>query len=222
MPMRGSGRKSCMKEMKLALVLFKGTGSVDRALEKAGFHVDTLDIDPKCNATWTSDIMQWDDWRRIDPGTYDFVWGSPPCTEYSIARTTAKTPRNLELADSIVARTLEIIRYLQPKCWLIENPQTGYLKTRDVIQGLPWRDITYCMYSDGEKHTYKKQTRLWGHLPTFVPRTPMHQEYPLSMERGHRKAPYISPTVQSWLLCGTSTYPQRALQHARAALQRDC
>ena len=30
-----------------ALVLFKGTGSVDRSLEALGFEVDSLDIDKK-------------------------------------------------------------------------------------------------------------------------------------------------------------------------------
>jgi site-specific DNA-cytosine methylase len=64
-----------------ALVLFKGTGSLDRSLEAAGFQVDSLDINPKCNATWTSDILQWEDWRDMAPGTYDFLWASPPCTE---------------------------------------------------------------------------------------------------------------------------------------------
>ena len=156
--------------MKLALVLFKGTGSMDRSLEKFGFHVDSVDMDPKCNATWTSDILTWYDWRRIEPGTYDYIWASCPCTEYSRARTTAKAPRNFELADSIVAKTLEIIRYLKPKGWNLENPQTGLLKTRDVIQGIPYKDVCYCVYSDGVNHRYRKPTRLWGYNPYFVPR----------------------------------------------------
>ena len=73
-----------------ALVLFKGIGSIDRALERCGFKVDSLDIDPKCNATWTSDILKWDAWNHMMPGRYDFIWASPPCTQYSRARTTAK------------------------------------------------------------------------------------------------------------------------------------
>ena len=40
-----------------ALVLFTGTGSVDRSLEAQGLEVDNLDIDKKCNATWTTDIL---------------------------------------------------------------------------------------------------------------------------------------------------------------------
>jgi len=153
-----------------ALVLFTGTGSIDRSLERAGFKVDSLDIDPKCNATWTCDVLEWDAWRDVTPGHYDFVWASPPCTHYSRARTTAKTPRNLELADSIVQRTLDIIFKMAPKAYLMENPQTGLLKTRKVVEGIPWRDVCYCKYSDGERWTYKKQTRLWGNLHDFIPR----------------------------------------------------
>jgi hypothetical protein len=153
-----------------ALVLFKGTGSVDRSLEAVGFEVDSLDIDRKCNATWTSDVLKWECWRTIAPGTYSFIWASPPCQQSSRARTTAKTPRNLVLADSIVARTLVIIDHLQPKAWMMENPQTGLLKTREVVVGLPFRDVCYCTYSDGVRHQYRKPTRLWGETPGFEPR----------------------------------------------------
>jgi site-specific DNA-cytosine methylase len=138
--------------VKIVLELNESTRSLHwnrirrRALKRYGFKVDSLDIDPSCKATWTSDILEWDTWRHMTPGRYDFIWASPPCTEYSIARTTAKNPRNFELADSIVERTLEIIRELAPKAWLLENPQTGYLKSRPFMQGYPFRDVAYCRY----------------------------------------------------------------------------
>ena len=44
----------------------------------------------------------------------------------------------------------------------MENPQSGLLKTREVVEGLPFKDVCYCRYS--------KPTRLWGFCPYFVPR----------------------------------------------------
>ena len=170
-----------------ALVLFKGTGSIDHSLEKHGFQVDSLDIDKKCGATWTCDVLEWEAWKHMMPGRYDFIWASPPCQQYSRARTTAKTPRNLELADRIVKRTLEIIFELAPKAWLMENPQTGLLKTRKVVEGYPWRDVCYCKYSDGDRWTYKKQTRLWGVMPNFVPRPVCTRKDPCALSASGKR-----------------------------------
>ena len=172
-----------------ALVLFKGTGSIDRALEKYGFQVDSLDLDPKCHATWTSDVLCWEAWKDMAPGRYDFIWASPPCVQYSIARTTAKSPRNLVLADSIVERTLEIIKELAPKAWLLENPQTGYLKTRECIQGYPYRDACYCRYSEGDRWRYRKATRFWGVLPGFKARPLCTRKDPCPLSAGTGKHP---------------------------------
>jgi hypothetical protein len=172
-----------------ALVLFKGTGSIDRAMERYGFKVDSLDIDPSCNATWTADILEWETWRHMMPGRYDFIWASPPCVQYSCARTTAKTPRNLELADSIVERTLEIIKELAPRAWLLENPQTGLLKTRQVIEGYPYRDVCYCRYAEGARWNYRKCTRLWGVLPGFVPRPLCTRRDPCELSAATGKHP---------------------------------
>ena len=62
----------------------------------------------------------------------------------------AKTIRVIKIieANSIVKKTLEIIDYLKPKYWTLENPQTGLLKKQDFIKDLPYFDIDYCKYMD--------------------------------------------------------------------------
>ena len=90
------------------LELFSGTGSVGKAFK--GWEITSLDLDKKSKATITADVLQWD-YTTFSPGHFDCIWASPPCTQYSIARTTAKTPRNLALADALVQRTLDIISF---------------------------------------------------------------------------------------------------------------
>ena len=94
------------------LELFSGTGSVGRAFRDRGWDVLSLDIAAGRHQI-RMDIMDWD-YKAYDKGEFACIHASPPCTQYSIARTTAKTPRNLELADALVQRTLEIIEYLSP------------------------------------------------------------------------------------------------------------
>ena len=150
------------------LELFSGTGSIGVAFEKRGFEVTSVDIDPKANATFTCDILDFD-YRQFAPGTFDVVWGSPPCTMYSRARTTAKTPRDLEGADRLVAKTREIIGYLAPRLWAFENVGTGLLPGREVVAGLHCDFLTYCKYAEGDFPKYRKLTAVWHNLP-WTPR----------------------------------------------------
>ena len=149
------------------LELFKGSGSVGKYLETsrlAKFDVVSLDIECKYDPTMCGDIMTWDYKKRFPSGHFDIIWASPPCTEYSIAKTRA--PRDMDSADRIVLKTLEIIRYFRPRVWIMENPATGYLKTRAFMQGLPYYDVTYCKYG----YPYRKATRLWTNLQGFEPK----------------------------------------------------
>ena len=139
------------------LELFSGTGSVGKVFGADGWEVVSLDINKKTNASICADIRTWD-YTIFDVCYFDVVWASPVCTHYSRARTNAKTPRDLEWADSLVLRALEIIEYLKPKYWYIENPQTGLLKTRPFMLNLPYTDVDYCRYCDWG---YKKRTRIW-------------------------------------------------------------
>ena len=109
------------------LELFSGTGSVGKSfLDLANpWEVVSLDMDPKSGASIVGDFMHWN-WDVFPKGHFDCVWASPPCTHYSIARTTARTPRDIEGSNRLVARVLQCIEYFMPTTWFMENPQTGY------------------------------------------------------------------------------------------------
>ena len=139
------------------LDLFCGTGSVGRAYKKLGFDVWTVDNDPRWTPDILVDVLEWDYKRDLRPGEFEVVAAGVPCTEYSRALTTRK--RNLEGADRLVQRTLEIIRYLNPPRWWMENPRHGLLPKRTFMEGIPFADVDYCQYSDWG---YQKPTRIWG------------------------------------------------------------
>ena len=113
--------------MKNLLELFSGTKSVGKVAETLGFKVVSLDLK---NADININILDWD-YKIYQPKHFDVIWSSPPCTEYSIAKTTGI--RNIEYANRIVLKTIEIIEYLKPKYYIIENQQTGLLKKNDHL-----------------------------------------------------------------------------------------
>ena len=117
------------------LELFAGTGSVGKVAQEMGFEITSLDRDME--ATIKTDIMDWN-FRELPPNSFDFIWASPPCTEYSRAKTTGV--RKITEANEIVKRTIEIIEYFQPRYWVIENPQTGLLNNQPLMMLLPFKD----------------------------------------------------------------------------------
>ena len=144
--------------MKL-LELFSGTKSVGKVAEQLGYEVVSLDLK---NADINCNIIDWD-YTTYPVGYFDLIWASPPCTEYSKAKTVGV--RNLELANEIVNRTIEIINYLKPMYYMIENPQTGLLKEQLFMNDFPYVDIDYCKYG----MPYRKRTRIWNNVFQWKP-----------------------------------------------------
>ena len=142
------------------LELFSGTGSVGTIAKSLGYNVISLDLK---NADINCDILEWD-YKQFDRNHFDFIWSSPPCTEYSKAKTTGI--RNIEYANSIVLKTIEIIKYFNPKYFVIENPQTGLLKNQEFMNEFEFKDVDYCKYG----FNYRKRTRLWNNITNWTPR----------------------------------------------------
>ena len=119
------------------LNLFSGTDSVATPWREAGHEVISVDIDPRYNPEICEDILQLSYCKLPTP---DVIWASPPCDQSARCRTRAKTPRNLALADSLIAKAIEIIKYVQTKTpdliWCIENLDSTMLWGRDVAQDL--------------------------------------------------------------------------------------
>jgi hypothetical protein len=137
------------------LELFSGTKSISKAL--VGNEIISVDILDTHKPSIVSDIMKWD-YKIYPSGYFNVIWASPPCTQYSKAKTTGI--RNIEEANKIVLRTIEIIEYFNPDVWFIENPQTGLLKDQEFMGFLPYYDVDYCQYG----MMYRKRTRIWTNL----------------------------------------------------------
>ena len=157
-------------EGKKLLELFSGTHSVKKVAEKYGFQVLSLDLK---GADINKSIMDWD-YKQLPSGTFDVIWGSPPCHTFSALRRCWVGRKLKQFGDQIVTmdmleedmfqnglpllrRTEEIIDYFKPKFWFIENPKTGRMK--DFVSR-PYMDVSYCQYG----YEYQKHTRLWTNV----------------------------------------------------------
>ena len=102
------------------------------------------------------------------------LWASPPCTEYSRAKTSmpyCQKEAAFEEADKLIRFTLGVIFELAAEelrkgnhlYWVLENPASGELRRREVMTAMcpkQFFDVSYCMYG----HQAQKHTRLWNNL----------------------------------------------------------
>ena len=181
--------------MPRALILFSGTKSIEKGLWSSGVDWEciSVDMEAKFQPTICADILTWD-FSIFPPGHFDFIHSSTPCDQYSIARSKAKTPRNLELADGLALKSLEIIAYFRPKAWTIENPATSMLRRRTFMQGRRYHVVSYCSYGC----RYQKLTAFWANealLNAWVPRALCRKDCPNADGRKHLATAQRGPTV---------------------------
>jgi hypothetical protein len=157
--------KRCYK-MPVLLELFCGTKSIGKVFDQHGWDVVSVDMLSKFEPTICKNVLDLtpDDILKVAPGfskQINCIWASPLCTQYSRARTTAKTPRDLEGSDKLVQKVLDLVKYFDVP-FFMENPHSGLLKTRDVVQGVPMRVLDYCQYATSDfPGRYRKRTSIW-------------------------------------------------------------
>lgn len=74
------------------LELFCGTKSVSKVFNKYNFQTYSIDIMKKYEPAEIINILDFD-YKKFKPGYFHVILASPPCTEYSIAKTRA--PREI-------------------------------------------------------------------------------------------------------------------------------
>lgn len=145
---------------KTILDLCGGTGSWSAPYKQAGYTVILVTLPYK-------DVSVYQ-----PPDNVYGILAAPPCTDFSVARTTAKTPRDLKRGFIPVLACLNIIWKCQTeqntrlKFWCMENPR-GLLRR---FLGRPLHTFNPCDYGDG----YTKATDLWGYFN-------MPEKHPVSL-----------------------------------------
>ena len=120
----------------------------------------------KYTPTIVSDILDVD-YKAFEIGYFDIIWASPECKIFSHLQYTnigSKWPTKQALLDEqqkhsvSINRTIEIIDYLKPKYYFIENPR--YSRIWDYIDNAryttPFVLVDYCAFG----YNYKKPTKI--------------------------------------------------------------
>lgn len=158
---------------KIILDLCGGTGSWSKPYQQVGYkvHLITLpDYDVFQSLLYHSYIVFYGQGGakdiKININEIYGILAAPTCTHFSLARTTAKEPRDFTTAMNLVKKCLEIIWHCRIngklKFWALENPM-GYLRQFLGRPLLTWQPCDF-----GEPYT--KKTDLWGYYNLPVKR----------------------------------------------------
>ncbi len=167
------------------LELFSGTHSFGKVSSSIGYNVYSLDRDIgeecplksgyKSQNHFKEDILTWD-YKQFPKGFFKIITASPVCMWWSNCRNVWKGKKLKAHGDKIITQEIldedienygipmvdkvfEIIDYLEPQYFIIENPSTSKMKEY-INDSIPYYDIHYCRLG----FDYKKPTRFWTNI----------------------------------------------------------
>ena len=182
------------------LELFSGTESFSNVARAYGGDCTTIDNDPSFKPSIVKDLRFPLELPEQYSGCFDIIWASPPCVGFSVAsigkhweKGRIPTPKTETARDGLrmLNNTLDIITYLKPRFFFIENPRGMMRKMPRLTQleaiGFLKRDtVTYCQYGD----TRMKPTDIWNNCWNWRPRKackngdPCHESAPRGSRTG--------------------------------------
>jgi len=182
--------------MKNHLELFSGTHSFGKISKKHNYTVYSLDKELEGNCPLKSDYKSENhykidildfDYKQYPKDFFELISASPPCYVWSTLRncwigrklkahgdkviTKEILQEDIDkIGKPIVDKTIEIIKYFNPKYYIIENPDRSKMK-HYMKEKYPEYDkyyiIDYCKYSN---FGYQKRTRFWTNIEGFTPK----------------------------------------------------
>lgn len=141
------------------LDLCSGLGGASEAFVKAGWDVVRLDNNPLLEGiphTEMCDILQINPQSYFGEKYFDLIWSSPPCVQFSTAYSAPPIVAKREGREfhpnlDVLRKSKEIIDYLNPEHWVIENVRGARkIFSKELMQ--PPRQIVNQFY-------------LWGKFP---------------------------------------------------------
>ena len=164
---------------KIVVSLFDSSGVWSKPWRDAGYTVYQFDLDPNSSA-WQEDVKNLTADFLQDHGidVVDILLAQPPCTDFSLAgnrwfsdpsKKAAKL-KSLNENSALVNHTLDVIGYLRPAIWGLENP-IGTIKKHTSVSE-PRLVFDPFMYGA----PYTKRTQIFGHFNEDLPQATVFPE----------------------------------------------
>ena len=152
------------------LDLCSGLGGASQPAKDRGWRVVRVDIEPRFEPDILSDI------RVLSPtdlpGFPTVLWASPPCQQYSLHGMKCFFPNPPEPDHSIALKVRELIKYLAPSWWIVEN----------VWAARPWFTRFF-----GPVRALIPGHAFWSNAPILLPNVRAHKQIPERKRKAGRQ-----------------------------------